>query len=308
MSSDATHAIGIDVGGTKIAGGLVDLASGTVVVRRQQPTLPQRGGLAVLDDVAIQAGELAAAARERGLSVAALGVGLPQLVTPEGAVRSDHLFDWRHLPAVDRLSTIAPARLESDVRAAARAEARFGAGRGHDIFCYVTIGTGMSYCLVMNGEPFAGAHGYAIHFASAPQWVRCRTCGAVHTAILEEVAAGPGIAAAYGARRGSPMTGAEEVFAAAAAGDADALDALADAAAELGAVVGQMVNMLDPRALVIGGGLGLAGAPYGDRLVSAIRDHIFAPDARGLPVLPAALGPEAGIVGAALAASRQSQS
>ena len=63
-----------------------------------------------------------------------------------------------------------------------------------------------------------------------------------------------------------------------------------------------MVNMLDPQAVVIGGGLGLAGGLYGDRLLTAIRDHVFAEEARSLPILPAALGPEAGIVGAALAA------
>jgi len=303
MKSAATHAIGIDVGGTKIAGGVVDLAAGTILARRHRPTLPRRGGGAVLDDVLHQAGELAAEAKGLGLAIAGVGVGLPQLVTPDGRVRSDHLFDWRELPAARLLGAIAPARLESDVRAAAWAEARFGAGRGYDIFCYVTIGTGVSYCLVVNGRPFAGARGYAIHFGSAPQWTRCRACGAVHTATLEEGAAGPGIAAAYSTRCKRQVTGAEDVFAAAAAGDQDALSVLADAAAELGAVIGQMMNMLDPDALVIGGGLGLAGGIYGRRLIAEIRDHVFAPDARDLPVLPAVLGLEAGIVGAALAAA-----
>lgn len=302
MTAEATYAIGIDVGGTKIAGGLVDLAVASVLARRHRPTLPHRGGQAVLEDVLAQAGELAAEAQGRGLAVAGIGVGLPQLVTPDGRVRSDHLFDWRELPAAQRLSVIAPARLESDVRAAARAEARFGAGRGYDIFCYLTIGTGLSYCLVTNGEPFAGARGYAIHFASMPQWTRCRVCGAVHTATLEEMASGPGIAAAYSARCNRPVAVAEAVLAAAAAGDPDALAVVADAATELGAAVGQMVNMLDPQALVIGGGLGLAGGLYGDRLLTAIRDHVFAEEARSLPILPAALGSEAGIVGAALAA------
>ncbi|HEY7688308.1 MAG TPA: ROK family protein [Dongiaceae bacterium] len=302
MKSDATHAIGIDVGGTKIAGGLIELRSGAIVARRHQPTLPQRGGQAVLDDVLSQAGELAAEARTRGLTASAIGVGLPQLVTPAGDVRSDHLFDWRELRAAERLGGVAPARLESDVRAAALAEARFGAGRGHEIFCYVTIGTGLSYCLVIGGRPFAGARGYAIHFASAPQWVRCRACGTVHKATLEELDAGPGIAAAYGARRQRPVAGAEDVFAAAVSGDADAVAVLDAAALELGAVIGQMVNMLDPQALVIGGGLGLARGRYGDRLIAAIRDHVFAGDASGLPILSAALGAEAGIVGAALSA------
>ena len=303
MNPGSAHAIGIDVGGTKIAGGLVDLGTGRVLARRHHPTLPQRGGEAVLADVLHQARDLAAEAQSRNLSTTAIGVGLPQLVTPDGHVRSDHLFDWRDVPAAERLSEIAPARLESDVRAAARAEARFGAGRGREIFCFITIGTGVSYCLVTNGRPFAGARGYAIHFATMPQSIRCRACGVMHTAILEQTASGPGIAAAYGVRRGLPVAGAEEVLAAAAAGDRDAISAIDDAAVELGAAIGQMVNMLDPHALVIGGGLGLAGGHYNERLAAAIRDHVFAPDARSLPILPAELGPDAGIVGAALAAA-----
>ena len=304
MADLANHAIGIDVGGTKIAGGLVDLGSGAIRSRRHQPTLPQRGGDAVLADVLAQAGDLAAGARALGIAVAGIGVGLPQLVSPDGRVRSAHLFDWRDLPAIEKLSGVAPARLDSDVRAAARAEARFGAGRSHRIFCYVTIGTGMSYCLVQDGRPFEGARGYAIHFATMPQWTRCSACGEVHAPVLEEIAAGPGIASAYAKRSGRTAADGETVLAAAAGGDADAAAVIADAAMATGALIGQMINMLDPEAVVIGGGLGLAGGLYGDGLVSSIRRHVFAEDARRLPVLPAALGSEAGIIGAALAGAK----
>lgn len=303
MTEPASHAIGIDVGGTKIAGGLIDLISGSVRSRRHQPTLPQRGGVAVLGDVLTQAGELTAEARLLGVALAGIGVGLPQLVSLDGQVRSAHLFDWRDLPAVQWLSGIAPARLDSDVRAAARAEARFGAGRSYRIFCYVTIGTGMSYCLVADGKPFEGARGYAIHFATMPQWTRCSACGEVHAPVLEEIAAGPGIAGAYGKRTGRAAAGGETVLAAAAGGDADAAAVISDAATATGSLIGQMINMLDPEAVVIGGGLGLAGGLYGDRLVTAIRQHVFAEDARRLPILAAALGPDAGIIGAALAAA-----
>ncbi|MFM9842569.1 MAG: ROK family protein [Dongiaceae bacterium] len=302
MIDPVSHAIGIDVGGTKIAGGLVDLVSGSIRSRRHQPTLPQRGGDAVLADVLAQAGGLAAEARALGIAVAGIGVGLPQLVSPDGQVRSAHLFDWRDLPAGRQLSEIAPACLDSDVRAAARAEARFGAGQSHRIFCYVTIGTGMSYCLVEDGKPFEGARGYAIHFATHRQWTRCSACGEVHAPVLEEIAAGPGIASAYAKRSGRAVSDGETVLAAAGGGDADAAAVISDAALATGATIGQMINMLDPEAVVIGGGLGLAGGLYGDRLVTAIRQHVFAEDARRLPILAAALGAEAGIIGAALSA------
>jgi glucokinase len=302
MNSGPVIAIGIDVGGTKIAGGLVETATGIVRARRQQPTSPERGGEAVFADVLQQAEALAAEGRGLGVTVAGIGVGLPQLVTSDGAVRSAHLFDWRRIPTVDRLGHIAPARLQSDVRAAAQAEAKFGAGAGHRLFCYITIGTGMSYCMVQDGAPFTGARGYAIHFASMPQWSRCVACGRVHDEVLEEVAAGPGIARADAKRRGGQVRRTEDVLAAASSGDPDAVAVAADAAMAAGAAIGQMVNMMDPTALVIGGGVGVAGGFYGERLAAAIRSHIFAPDVRDLPILPAALGLDAGIVGAALAA------
>ena len=88
MTDLVNYAIGIDVGGTKIAGGLVDLISGSVRSRRHQPTLPHRGGDAVLADVLAQAGDLAAEARALGFAVTGIGVGLPQLVSPTGQVRS----------------------------------------------------------------------------------------------------------------------------------------------------------------------------------------------------------------------------
>jgi glucokinase len=161
----------------------------------------------------------------------------------------------------------------------------------------------MSYCLVEDGRPFEGARGYAIHFATMPQWTRCSACGEVHAPVLEKIAAGPGVAAAYAKRSGRAVSDGEPVRAAAAGGDADAAAVISDAATATGALIGQMINMLDPEAVVIGGGLGLAGGFYGDRLVNAIRQHVFAEDARHLPILAAALGPDAGIIGAALAAA-----
>src|SRR6185295_1771091 len=91
-----------------------------------------------------------------GRPVIRIGVGVPQLVDNDGRICSAYNFDWTDLPVRERLSTLAPTTIESDVRAAARAEARFGAGKGRGIFAYVTIGTGVSYCLVIDGRPHAG--------------------------------------------------------------------------------------------------------------------------------------------------------
>lgn len=291
--------LGIDVGGTKIAAGVVDPATGAIVRRETIATEATRGGAAVLADTLDLAERLVEVAGRR---VFRIGVGVPQLVDTAGRIRSAYNFDWTDLPVRERLSTLAPTTIESDVRAAARAEARFGAGKGHRIFAYVTIGTGISYCLAIDGRPHAGANGFAIHFASSALHVPCEACGHINTPVIEEIASGPAIGAAYARRTGHSVGGAGDLLAAAASGDAAASEIVTAAARQLGPLVALVVNMLDPEAIVLGGGLGLAAGVYREALIASTRAHIWAESCRDLPILPAALGVDAGLIGAALAA------
>jgi glucokinase len=294
-----TCALGIDVGGTKIAAGLVDTATGAILAREAIATLAARGGKAVLDDTVDLARRLFAVAKH---PVDRIGVGVPQLVDNAGRIRSAYNFDWKSAPVRECLAALAPTTIESDVRVAALAEAAFGAGKGHRQFAYVTVGTGLSYCLVLDGRPYAGANGFAIHFASSALHLLCDSCGAVNRPVLEDIAAGPAIAAAYERRSGRCVAGAESVLAAAAEGDAEAMAVVDAAADQLGPLVALIVNMLDPAAILFGGGLGLAPGCYRERLVAATRAHVWAGSCRDLPILPAALGADAGLIGAALAA------
>jgi glucokinase len=186
----STWAIGIDVGGTKIAAGLVELATGEVLRREVVPTEPRRGGEAVLGDSLDLARRLAVEVAALGGSVKAIGVGVAELVDRAGRVRSGNLIAWEDLPVRERFARIAPAVVESDVRAAAFGEGRYGAGRAFDPFVYVTVGTGISSCLVQGGQPFAGARGNALVLASAPLTLPCLTCGAMVRHVLEEYASG----------------------------------------------------------------------------------------------------------------------
>jgi predicted NBD/HSP70 family sugar kinase len=296
---DGAGVLGIDVGGTKIAAGVVDPATGAIIRRQTIATEPARGGPAVLADTLGLARRLVEAAGRR---VIRIGVGVPQLVDNAGRIRSAYNFDWTDLPVRERLSTLAPTTIESDVRAAARAEARFGAGKGRRIFTYVTIGTGVSYCLVNDGRPHAGANGFAIHFASSALHVPCEACGHINAPVLEEIASGPAISAAYARRTGRSVGGAADLLAAATSGDAIASDLVIAAARQLGPLVALVVNMLDPEAVVLGGGLGVAAGVYREELIASTRAHIWADACRDLPILPAALGVDAGLIGAALAA------
>lgn len=298
-------AIGIDVGGTKIAGGLVDVVSGEVVERLRAPTLFQRGGEAVLQDTEAMLARLLAAAEQRRLRVAAAGIGVAELVDGGNRVFSSHRIAWAGLPVAERLSRLVPTVLEADVRAGALAEARFGSGRPFRDFLYVSVGTGISTALVQNGRPYPGSRGAALAMASGPTRTTCAVCGHATGFVLEDVASGPALTAAYNARASSHATAAEDVVGAAARDDAVACAVIDAAVHALGGALGLLANALDPAAIVVGGGLGSAPGRYWAALPAAIHAHLWAGDPRPLPVLQGLLRDDAGLIGAAVAALRE---
>lgn len=300
----AACAIGLDVGGTKIAAGLVAYPSGSVLARRTVHTLPQRGGEAVLSDTLALAGGMMEEAGKRSLDLLGIGVGVPELVDTAGNVTSSHSLAWQDLSVRAAFAQLAPAFLESDVRAGALAEALYGAGRPYRLFVYVTVGTGISSTLVQDGRPYAGARGNALIMASSPFSVECGSCGATLHPILEELASGPALVARYNRREARAAERGEDVTAAARAGDAAAVKIVRSAGEALGNSVAFLVNVMDPEAIVVGGGLGSAGGLYWDSFTASTRAHIWAENSRALPIVPAALGADSGMIGAAAALFR----
>ena len=297
-------AIGLDVGGTKIAAGLVT-PDGKVITRRVIPTLPRRGGEAVLEDALSLAASLREESKAAGRSVVAVGVAVCELVDLRGNITSDQTIPWRGLPVQERFSELAPAVVEADSRAAAFCQARFGAGRNHRIFLYLAVGTGIGSSLVLEGVPYTGARGSSGTLASSPLSTRCTECGAELGPVLEQIASGPGLVTHYNQLTAKRVEKAEQVLAAAAAGDRDAAQVVRTAGEALGATVGLMINMLDPEAVVVGGGLGMAGGLYWEGFIASTRGHIWSDTHRDLPIVTAAYGSDAGFVGAAALALRR---
>jgi glucokinase len=297
--------IGVDVGGTKIAAGAVDPETGAVRHRREEPTGPERGLGAVVADIEATVESIFAALRGDQRALSAIGIGVPELVDAAGRIRSAHLLDWSTIPWTERLGEIAPTHVEADVRAAALAEATFGAGREFELFAYVSIGTGISSAVVQDGEPLVGARGGALVLSSGSLGVPCPECSNWTEFVLETYASGPALARRYAEATGQTDAGAEAVIAAANAGDPVAAQIVESAADALGSALGWLVNVIDPEVIVVGGGLGLAPGRYRERLAQATRGHIWNPGAREMPFLPAALGADAGLIGAALAARRR---
>jgi glucokinase len=296
-------AIGIDVGGTKIAGGLVDLSTGAVSSALQIPSLASRPGEAVLSDVDALLRRLKAAARANGVPLVGAGVAVAELVDRAGNIFSGHRIAWNGLRVQDILSAEIETHVESDVRAAALGEAIFGGGRPFGHFIYVTVGTGISATLVQDRRPYAGSRGAALVIANGATTFSCPACGSKTRYVLEDFASGPALAARYQAATGKAVQSAEEALKAAEGGDAVAAEIVESAASALGGAVSLLVNSLDPSAVIVGGGLGSAPGLYWEGLTRSIREHLWQDDIRELPILQAELGSRAGVIGAAISAA-----
>ncbi len=303
-SGHSQCAIGIDVGGTKIAAGLIGYREGSILARRRLPTQPTRGGDTVLADVVNLVLSLQQEASQLKVEPAAVGVGIAELVSVDGRVLSDATIKWKNESISETIQsrTGLPTTLEADVRAAARAEAGLGAGREFDTFLYVTVGTGISASFVLYGTPYAGARGLTGTFASSKGLIPDDNGHLASDPPLEQFAAGPALVARLAATRPGFSGDTREVIDLADAGDSQAR-AIADSGARaVGAAIAQLVNMLDPEAVIIGGGLGITEGCYRTSLVTAMRAHIWSDFHRDLPVRSARLGNDAGFIGAALAA------
>lgn len=292
--------VGIDVGGTKTALCVARFPEARIIHRAVLDTpAGAASGTALLERVAAGAADLMARAAAGGTPCRAIGVSICELVDLDGNVTSAHRVHWQDLKAQERFAALAPAEIEADVRAAALAEARWGAGRGYDQFLYLNIGTGISTSWVKDGVPHAGARGNALALASSPISFTCPHCGEEGCYVLEDVAGGAGLAVEYAALSGAPVASARDVLTAAEGGDAKARQVIDRATRALGVSLGLVVNVLDPEAIVIGGGLGSAGGPYWEGLVAATRTHVWSADTRTLPIRPAALGADSALLGAA---------
>jgi len=295
----ADVAIALDIGGTKIAAGLVD-GRGGVTQRTTLPTGAADGGPAVLERSLAVARQLHATATNAGYRVAGAGISLCELVDLAGNVTSHYTVAWQGVP-VQAIFTeqIAPAVVEADVRAHALAEATFGAGRGLASFVFVTVGTGISSCLVLDGRPFAGTHGNALVLSTMPITVFDAGGRKIEFA-LESFASGFGLVQRY--RRIRPaVTRVEDIVADASRGVSAAASILVSGGEALGSTLAWLVNVLDPAAVIVGGGLGLAGGLYWQSAIDAARAHIFAPASRAVPIVHAACGTDAGLIGAGAA-------
>ena len=309
--------IGLDIGGTKISGCVID-GNGVILVKGRKDT-PAHDPAAIVEE----AGSLI---RELSLehTIDAVGVACAAFIDRS---RSMVFFSpnlaWRDVPLKQRLESVLdlPVLIENDANAAAWGEFRFGAAAEVDDMVLVTVGTGIGGGIVVDGVLMRGAFGVAAelgHMRVVPDGIRCgcgnRGCweqyasgsalvrearelvdsGSPHAARLSELCAGD-----------TATLSGPDVTSAAAEGDPAAVELLADLGAWIGEGVASVAAILDPELVVLGGGVSEAGALLIDPALAAFRRQLTGrghrPEAR---FALASLGNDAGMIGAADLAAR----
>jgi len=300
-SPDRTLTIGLDVGGTKIAGGLVSPEGAIidlVIVDTRVEGRPDPG----LRRTRRVAEELLRRAGTAGYDLDGIGAGFAEYVSPDGRLTSRLVLDWETQPAA-LLADLGAVTVESDVRCGAIAEAVHGAGAGagHAGMLYLSVGTGISSTYVQGTLPLRGHRGEAIAFGELPVAPDVEPTAAL---TLEQFASGDGISSRFKTLTGEPAEGARPCLVAAEQGQPGAQAIVGSAARAVAAALAWAVGLFDPAVVVVGGGIGTSGGQWERELrCEFARRNLMRPQPP--PLLIATLGPHAGVVGAAEAHRRR---
>ncbi|WP_405884769.1 ROK family protein [Streptomyces sp. NBC_01136] len=305
MHTDLVAAL--DIGGTKIAGALVD-GNGRIVLRAQHATPAQEDGDTVMGAVEEVLGELTGSPLWGRAGAVGIGSAGP-VDASAGTVSPVNVPGWRDYPLVERVRAVTgdlPVELIGDGVAITAAEHWQGAARGHDNALCMVVSTGVGGGLVLNGQLHPGPTGNAGHIGHISVDLDGDSCPCGSRGCVERIASGPNIArrALEGGWRPGPDgdTSAAAVAAAAREGDPVAVASFERAAKALAAGIAATATLVEIDIAVIGGGVGKAGDVLFEPLRKALADYATLSFVQRLTVAPALMGTDAGLVGAAAAA------
>jgi glucokinase len=304
--------IGIDLGGTLIRGIRTD-GEGNKAARAQCHTLPEEGAEAVLKRMVDIINEVCAGVEMD--SVAGIGVGAPGPIDHEGRIHNPpNLPGWpADLSITGALGKLfqPPSFIGNDANLAAMGEHRFGSGRGVDDLIYVTVSTGIGGGIISGGRLLVGGQGYAAEVGHQVLLPGGPICGCGKAGHLEALASGTAIAReARAALESGPtslileMAGtvenisAKTVGLAAMEGDPFALELVNRAAMYIGLGLVNLIHILEPSRILIGGGVSKMGDILLDPVRKTVNEQIMSPVYEGIEILPASLGEDVGLLGA----------
>lgn len=307
-------AIGVDLGGTTVKTALVD-ANGTIIAQSKLPARAQENPSAVIEQIVQSINDVKPLAKGKqisGIGVAAAGI----IQNPGGIVKSPPNFkDWDIVPLGSELKKIfnLPVEVDNDANVAAVAEAKFGAGKDNPNFLFIIWGTGVGGGIIMNKNiyrgPFGGA-GEVGHISIDHKGLKCNCggTGCIEAYIgqrylsgrtIEKLKSNPGSKILE--RAGGDFNNIEPIHIskAAEAGDALAREILLEAGTLLGVAIGGVMNTLDFRVTIIGGGVSAVGDFVYDAIHRSTVQNVQKPLRDGIKIIRAKLGNDAGMLGAA---------
>jgi glucokinase len=306
--------LGADIGGTKIAAGLVDRHG---VIRKQNRT-PMVAAGEPAEGLAAVCGAIEALANSvEGPKIEAIGICAPGPLNPDTGViiNPPNLPIWRNYPLGDELRRrfALDIKIDNDANAAALAEAKWGAGRGYRNVFYATIGTGIGTGIVLDQKVFHGKTGAAGEGGHVGVDIHGPVCNCGKRGCIETLAAGPAIArrarqklSAYPNSvlremcAGNPQTLTSQMVAKAyAMADPAAREVIQETLDLLAYWLGSIVDLLEPDVIVIGGGASLMLVPFLEEIRARWKGACLNPAPLNIPLLPARYGEDAGIAGAA---------
>jgi fructokinase len=291
---------GIDLGGTKIEGAIVDPGHAYRAERRARiPTESARGYDHIIRRVVAVVERLEQDSGLRRPPV--IGVGTPGAIEPDSGMMKNAntvSLNGRRLAADLSLALGVEARLANDANCFALAEATLGAARGRAVVLGLIIGTGVGSGIVVEGRVLHGRHGIAGEWGHNPIRGEMTPCYCGRMGCVETVISGPALERFYEARTDQRVA-LPEIVRRAGTGDGDAAATLGRLRVKFGEAIAAVINILDPDAIVIGGGVGNIADLYDYRMREEIRRHLFNPTLR-TELLRPTLGDSAGVFGAAL--------
>jgi len=306
--------LAIDIGGTKIAAGLVT-PDGAVHCPKTIPTQAQQGGEAVICRVIdLALNMIRKAESEPGLSPAAVGVGTGGMVVlNEGSISfgTSAIPGWSGMPVRARLAAAVglPVQVENDGNAMVLGEAIFGAGTSSSFVVGITVGTGIGGGIAIDQHIFHGAHGFSNNIGHTALVYNGRKCPCGKKGCLEAYASATAMTASFKAKVGKHRLQAEfgldprhfgvkEISQLANAGVPEAAAVLKQGAVYLGIGIASIINLLDPDIVVVGGGAAQSGDLYFSQLQTTAAERVL-PGFTHISVVPARLSTWANLIGAA---------
>jgi glucokinase len=306
--------LGVDIGGTKVAVGIVD-RSGKILAQGRKPMVATGTAEAALQAVTEAIDSLPTAA---GGAIQGIGICAPGPLDPKSGVvlNPPNLPCWPNFPLAEKIRAVydLPVKVDNDANAAASAEVRWGAAQGYRYVFYATIGTGIGTGIVFDGRIYHGNTGSAGEGGHVSIDYNGPVCGCGKRGCIEIFAAGPAIGArarakfAASSRQSAILDLAngnvaavtsELVGKAYAAGDPLAKEILIETVEFLAPWVGNIIDLLDPDVIVMGGGVAAMLSPFFDEIKSRLPRWCVNPNATEIPLVMARYGADAGIAGGA---------